>query len=71
MIKHLYFLTVLSRPGVPPISVLMKMFPELPQNTAKTLSIIEYDDLLKASQKALEDRALALNISAASRTITV
>ena len=62
---------VLSRPGVPPVLVLNKMFPDLPRKTAETLSIIEYEELLVASKTALEERELALNASAASRTTTV
>ena len=49
----------------------MKMFPELPQKTAETLSIIGYEDLLVASRQALQDRDLALNASAASRATLV
>ena len=62
---------VLSRPGVPPVLVLNKMFPDLPRKTAETLSIIEYEELLVASKTALEERELALNASAASRITTV
>ena len=62
---------VLSRPGVPPVLVLNKMFPDLPRKTAETLSIIEYEELLVASKTALEERELALNASAATRITTV
>ena len=62
---------VLSRPNVPPVSVLNKMFPDLPQKTAETLTLIEYESLKEESRQALQDRHLALNNSAAARLTEV
>ena len=56
---------------MPPVSVLNKMFPDLPQKTAETLTQIGYESLKEESRQALEDRHLALNNSAAARKTTV
>ena len=49
--------------------VLSKMFPNLPQREAETLTLIDYEALLVGAQAALENRHIALNISATERGV--
>ena len=61
------FVSVLAKPGVPPVMVLAKMFPELTQKAMETLDLEQYTQLVAGRKAALEERQFNLNVSAQSR----
>ena len=50
------FFAVLAKPGVPPVMVLSKMFPELTKREQEELTLEQYNELVNAKAAAVEDR---------------
>ena len=60
-----------QEPGVPPLSVLTKMFPKVDaESELKYLTLSEYESLLNDAKIRVVEREIALNESATLRGVT-